>query len=342
MELAAAIARACARQDLGADEMAAAVGRIMDGEATAAQIGALLVALRMKGETVDEVVGAATAMRARATRLRVPAGVVVDTCGTGGDGRGTINVSTIAALVVAAAGVRVAKHGNRAQSSRSGSADVLEALGVDVSAPVAVVERCLDEVGIGFLYAPAFHGATRHVAAARKEIGVRTIFNLLGPLTNPAGACHQLIGVYDAGLVEPMAHALGRLGSEHALVVHGDGLDEFSPNGATEVAELRAFGGGAVEVKRYQLRPRDFALDDEDPAGLDGGEAQANAEAVRAILGGARGAGRSAVVMSAAGAFYAANKSGLRDGARLAEATIDSGAAAALLDRLIACSRRRP
>jgi len=337
MDLAAAIARACARQDLGADEMAAAVGRIMDGEASAAQIGALLVALRMKGETIDEVVGAATAMRARATRLRVPAGVVVDTCGTGGDGRGTINVSTIAALVVAAAGVRVAKHGNRAQSSRSGSADVLEALGVDVAAPVDVVERCLEEVGIGFLFAPAFHGATKHVGPARKEIGVRTIFNLLGPLTNPAGARHQLIGVYDGTLVEPLAHALGRLGSERALVIHGDGLDEFSPNGATEVAELRD-----GEVKRYRLRPQDFGLGDEDPAGLDGGDARANAEALRAILGGKRGAGRSAVVMSAAGAFYAAGRTGLGDGARLAEETIDSGAATALLERLIECSRRRP
>ena len=331
MELGAAIARACARQDLSAEEMALAVGRIMDGEATAAQIAALLVALRMKGETVDEVVGAATAMRARAQTLRVPAGVVVDTCGTGGDGRGTINVSTIAALVVAAAGVRVAKHGNRALSSRSGSADVLEALGVDVAAPVAVVERCLEEVGLGFLFAPAFHGATRHAAAARKEIGVRTVFNLLGPLTNPAGARHQLIGVYDAALVEPMARALGRLGSEHALVVHGDGLDEFSPNGVTEVAELQ---DGAVD--RYQLRPRDFGLADEDPAGLAGGDAAFNAARARAILGGARGAGRSAVVMSAAGA------SGLADGARLAERLIDDGAAAALLERLGECSRRRP
>jgi anthranilate phosphoribosyltransferase len=309
----------------------------MDGEATPAQIGALLIALRMKGETVDEVVGAATAMRARAQKLRVPAGVVVDTCGTGGDGRGTINISTVAALVVAAAGVRVAKHGNRALSSQSGSADVLEALGVDVAAPVAVVERCLDEVGIGFLFAPAFHGATRHVAAARKEIGLRTVFNLLGPLTNPAGARHQVIGVWDAVLVEPMAHALMRLGSEHALVVHGDGLDELSPRGATEVAELR---GG--EVKRYQLRPRDFGLADEDPAALAGGDAQFNAAAARAILGGAAGAGRNAVVMSAAAALYAAGKSGLRDGARLAERTIDDGAARTLLERLVECSRRRP
>jgi anthranilate phosphoribosyltransferase len=334
MQLTAAIARLCARQDLSADEMAATVGRIMDGEATPAQIGAFLVALRMKGETVDEVVGAATAMRARAQTLRVPAGVVVDTCGTGGDGRGTINVSTIAAIVVAACGVRVAKHGNRASSSKSGSADVLEALGVDVAAPVAVVERCLDQVGIGFLFAPAFHGATRHVSAARKELGVRTIFNLLGPLTNPAGARHQLIGVYDAALVEPIARTLGKLGSEHALVVHGDGLDEFSPNGPTEVAELVA-----GEVKRYRLWPRDFGLADEDPAGLAGGDAAFNAAAARAILGGARGAGRSAVVMSAAAALYAADHASLRDGARLAEAAIDDGRAAAVLEKLTHCSR---
>ncbi len=334
MQLGAAIARACARESLSAEEMAGAVGRIMDGEATPAQIGALLVALRMKGETIDEVVGAAMAMRARAQTLRVPAGVVVDTCGTGGDGRGTINVSTIAALVVAAAGVRVAKHGNRAQSSRSGSADVLEALGVDVAAPVDVVERCLDEVGIGFLFAPAFHGATRHVAAARKELGVRTIFNLLGPLTNPAGARHQLIGVYDAALVEPLARALGRLGSERALVVHGDGMDEFSTDGATEVAEL---DGG--HVRRYTLRPADFGLADEDPAGLAGGDAAFNAGAARAILGGARGAGRSAVVMSAAGALWAAGRGSLGEGARTAERLLDDGSAATLLERLARCSR---
>jgi anthranilate phosphoribosyltransferase len=337
MEMPQAIARALGRRHFSADEMSAVMGRIMDGEATAAQIGAFLVALRAKGEHVDEVVGAATAMRARATTLKVPAGVVVDTCGTGGDGRSTINVSTLAALVVAACGVRVAKHGNRAQSSRSGSADVLEALGVDVNAPVATVEKCLEEVGIGFLFAPAFHGATKHAAAARREIGVRTIFNLLGPLTNPAGAKHQLIGVYDATLVEPMARALGKLGSEHALVVHGEGLDEFSPRGATEVAELRH-----GDVKRYKLAPRDFGIEEADPAGLIGGDARDNAAKARAILDGQRGAGRNAVVMSAAGALYAANKSGLRDGARLAAEAIDGGAASKLLDRLIECSRSRP
>jgi anthranilate phosphoribosyltransferase len=336
MDVAAAIARVVERGDLSAEEMAEVVGAIMDGQATPAQIGALLVALRMKGETVDEVVGAARAMRARALTLRVPEGVVVDTCGTGGDGRGTINVSTMAALVVAAAGVRVAKHGNRAQSSRSGSADVLEALGVDVAAPVAVVEKCIAEVGIGFLFAPAFHGATRHAAAVRREVGVRTLFNLLGPLTNPAGARHQLIGVYASQRVEMVAHALGALGSLHALVVHGQGgLDELAPDGASEVAELRA-----GEVHRYQLRPRDFGLEDEDAAGLAGGDARENAQAVRDVLAGTRrGAARSAVVMSAAAALYAAGATGLRDGARLAESLIDDGRARRVLDRLVEATR---
>jgi anthranilate phosphoribosyltransferase len=336
MDLPSAIGRIVERKDLSADEMAQVVGAIMDGQATPAQIGALMTALRMKGETVEEIVGAARAMRARATPLGVPDGVVVDTCGTGGDGRGTINVSTIAALVVAAAGVKVAKHGNRAQSSKSGSADVLEALGVNVAAPPEVVERCIAQVGIGFLFAPAFHGATRHASGPRKEIGVRTFFNLLGPLTNPAGAKHQLIGVYAADRVEMLAHALGRLGSLHALVVHGaGGLDELAPDGATEVAELRA-----GEVKRYQLRPKDFGLAEEDARGLDGGDAQANARVLRDVLSGERrGAARSTVVMSAAAALYAAGMTGLRDGARLAEARIDDGAAAKVLDRLIEASR---
>jgi anthranilate phosphoribosyltransferase len=337
MELAAAIARAVAGQSLDADEMAGTIGRIMDGQATPAQIGALLVALRMKGETVDEIVGAARAMRARAVPLRVPPGVVVDTCGTGGDGKGTINISTLAALVVAAAGVRVAKHGNRALSSRAGSADLLEALGVDVSAPVEVVERCLAEVGIGFLFAPAFHGATRHASAPRREIGVRSIFNLLGPLTNPAGARRQVIGVYDGALTAPLARALAALGSEHVLVVHGaGGMDEFAPAGATVVAELRD-----GQVRQYSVEPRHFGLDDEDPAGLAGGEPATNAEIARAILGGAPGAGRAAVVMSAAAALYVADGTPLPDGARRAQALLDDGGAAAVLTRLAAASRAR-
>jgi len=338
IDLASALAKLVAGASLSAEEMAAAVGTLMDGQATPAQIGGFLVALRMKGETVPEIVGAARAMRARATRLRVPDGVVVDTCGTGGDGRGTINVSTISALIVAAAGVRVAKHGNRALSSRAGSADLLEALGVHVAAEVPVIERCIVELGIGFLFAPAFHGATRHVAAARKELGVRTVFNLLGPLTNPAGARHQLVGVYDAQLVEPMARVLGELGSEHALVIHGvGGYDEFATDGPTEVAEWRN-----GDLKRYRLLPRDFGLTDEDPAGLAGGDAQENAAIARAILDGTRrGAARSCVVMSAAGALYAAGKTGLRDGARLAEQLLDDGSAARLLARLVERSNGR-
>jgi anthranilate phosphoribosyltransferase len=338
MELTQAIARAVGRGDLSADEMAATFGKIMDGEATQAQIGALLVALRMKGETVAEVVGAARAMRARATRLKVPDGVMVDTCGTGGDGRGTINVSTIAALVVAAAGVKVAKHGNRAQSSRSGSADLLEALGVDVSAPVATAERCLAEVGIAFLFSTTFHDATRHAAGARREIKVRTVFNLLGPLTNPAGTKHHLIGVYEAALIDGIARALFDLGSERALVVHGaGGLDELAPAGDSEVAELCR-----GQIKRYRLSPRDFGLDEQDEAGLEGGDAAANAAITREILaGGRRGAARSCVVMNAAAALYVAGRTNLRDGARLAERLLDDGSAARLLERWAELSRLR-
>jgi len=307
----------------------------MDGLATPAQIGAFLIALRMKGETVDEVVGAARAMRARAQKLRVPAGVVVDTCGTGGDGRGTINVSTLAAIVVAAAGVRVAKHGNRAQSSRAGSADLLEALGVQVAAPVEAVERCLEEVGIGFMFAPAFHGATKHAMPVRREIGVRTLFNLLGPLTNPAGARHQVIGLYDVKWLEPIARALGQLGSERVMVVHGGGLDEIAPAGETDVAELHQ-----GEVRLYRLSPRDFGLDEEDPAGLDGGDAAENARIARALLSGERrGAARSAVVMAAAAAIHIATDQSLYEGARLAEKLLDDGSAAALLERWAARSR---
>jgi anthranilate phosphoribosyltransferase len=339
MELREAIARVSARKDLGADEMAAAFGRIMDGEATPGQIGALLVGLKMKGETVDEIVGAARAMRVRAEPLGAPDGVV-DTCGTGGDGAQTMNVSTVAALVVAACGVPVAKHGNRAVSSRAGSADLLEALGVAVDAPAPVVERCLREVGIGFLFAPAFHRATRYAAPVRREIGVRTLFNLLGPLTNPAGARRQVMGVYDGALVEPIARALGELGSERAMVVHGDGgLDEFAPAGATRVAELHA-----GRVRAYALRPGDFGLEEHDPAGLAGGDPAHNAAAARAILDGDGAAPRAAVAavtMTAAAALLVAGVApDLRDGTRRAREALASGAAARVLGRLAEASRR--
>lgn len=331
MELKDAIARVIGRRDLGEEEIAAVMGRIMDGEATPAQIGALLVALRMKGETPEELAGAARAMRARAAAIRCPEPErAVDTCGTGGDGSGTVNVSTIAAIVVAACGVRVAKHGNRALSSRSGSADVLEALGVNVQAPVAVAERCLAEVGIAFLYAPAFHAATRHAAGPRKELGARTIFNLLGPMTNPAGVRNQVVGVFDAAWCEPVARALGRLGSRRVFVVHGEGgLDEVAVAGRTLVAEWRE---GAVHTS--ELTPRDFGLLDEDPAGLRGGDAAENAAVVRAVLAGKDGAPRAATVMEAALALVAAGgASDLSGAARRAAAALDGGSAAALLTR---------
>jgi anthranilate phosphoribosyltransferase len=330
VQVAAAITRVVAREALSADDMADTVGRIMDGEATPAQIGALLVALRMRGETVDEVVGAARAMRERAQRLKVPAGVLCDTCGTGGDGRGTFNVSTVAAIVVAAAGVRVAKHGNRALSSRAGSADLLEALGVNTQAPLAVVERCLDEVGITFLFAPAFHPATRAVAGPRREIGVRTLFNLIGPLTNPAGVTHQVVGVFDPRWLAPMAEALGQLGCRRALVVHGHGgIDELAPDGPTKAAE---WVDGAVA--RRVLSPADFGLADEDPAGLQGGDAEENARMARAVLAGERrGAARSAVVMTAAAMLALVEGGALDEAARRAAAVIDDGRAARLLAR---------
>ncbi|HJZ85393.1 MAG TPA: anthranilate phosphoribosyltransferase [Polyangia bacterium] len=340
MELKAALARLFARQDLDADETAAVFGAVMDGQATPAQIGALLAALRMKGETVGEVVGAARAMRSRAVRLpwQAPAGaVVVDTCGTGGDGCATINISTIAALAVAACGVRVAKHGNRAVSSRAGSADVLEALGVEVACTPEAAARCLDQVGIAFLFAPAYHGATRHAAGPRKELGTRTIFNVLGPLTNPAGASRQVIGVFEERWCQPLACALGELGSERALVVHGaGGLDEIAPAGPTQVAELEPGG----RVRTYTLAPREFGLPEHDPAGLRGGDVAANAEAARAILAGGGGAGRAAVVMAAGATLVVAGRApDWAAGARQAEAALDDGRAAATLAALVRASR---
>lgn len=336
MEVKDAIARVVARRDLSGDEIAAVFGRIMDGEATPAQIGGLLVALRMKGETPEELAGAARAMRARATPIHCPEPErAVDTCGTGGDGSGTINVSTIAAIVVAACGVRVAKHGNRALSSRSGSADVLEALGIDVTAPVPVLERCLAEAKIAFLFAPAFHAATRHAAGPRRELGTRTLFNLLGPLTNPAGVKNQVVGVFDASWCEPVARALGLLGSRRVFVVHGEGgLDEVAVAGWTRVAEW-----DGRDVRVYELGPRDFGLPEEVPEALRGGDAETNARIVRAVLSGQPGAARNAAVMEAALALVAAGAAeDLQAGARRAEAALDGGAAARTLETWAALS----
>ncbi|HWO18026.1 MAG TPA: anthranilate phosphoribosyltransferase [Kofleriaceae bacterium] len=278
-----AINQALAQRDLSRAEMAEVIGHIMDGGATPAQIGGLLIALRAKGESVDEIVGAASAMRARATPLECPRRErSIDTCGTGGDGAGTLNVSTLAAILIAACGGVVAKHGNRALSSRCGSADVLEALGIAIDAEPAAVTRSIEIAGIGFAFAPNFHAATRHAAGPRKELGTRTIFNLLGPLTNPANVRHQVVGVFDRKWCEPIAAALGALGLRRAAVVHGaGGLDEIAVRGETHVA---LWDGGAVTTRA--LTPDLFGCDDVDPAGLVGGDAAYNAGVLREVIAG--------------------------------------------------------
>jgi anthranilate phosphoribosyltransferase len=278
-----AIGRAIERHDLTRAEMAEVIGHIMEGQATQAQIGGLLVALRAKGESVDELVGAASAMRSRAVPLECPRqGHSIDTCGTGGDGSGSFNVSTLAAILVAACGGVVAKHGNRAQSSKCGSADILEALGVAIDSDPKVVTRSIELANIGFLFAPRFHAATRHAAGPRREIGTRTIFNLLGPLTNPAGVKHQLVGVYDRKWCEPVAYALGALGVRRAAVVHGaGGLDEIAVRGDTHVA---LFDEG--ELTSFTLNPKRFGCGELDPARLAGGDANHNAAILRDVIAG--------------------------------------------------------
>src|SRR5437867_8710533 len=253
----------------------------MDGLVPPARLAALLVALRMRGETVAEITEFARVMRERSTRVRCDAGVILDTCGTGGDGAGTFNISTLAAFVVTAAGVVVAKHGNRSVSSRCGSADLLEGLGIRVDVPVDTVERSLREVGIGFLFAPSLHGAMRHAAPVRRELGGRTVFNILGPLTNPAGARHQLLGVYDPGRLEVMAEVLRELGSERAMVVHGDGLDEITLHGRTRIAELRD-----GRVREGELTPEDAGLSRGGLEDMAGGADDANVAIVTSVLAG--------------------------------------------------------
>ena len=316
------------------DEARSAFDLMMQGDATPAQMGAFLMALRVRGETVDEITAGAEAMRARMVRVAAPEGAI-DTCGTGGDGSGTLNISTTAAIVVAACGVKVAKHGNRSLSSKSGSADVLTALGVDIDLEPEAIGRCIEQAGIGFMMAPRHHGATRHVAGARVELGTRTIFNLLGPLSNPAGVKRQLLGVFDARWLEPLAHVLHALGGEKAWVVHGTGgLDELSTEGPTEVAEL-----DRGRVRRFQVTPADAGLESHPTAALAGGEPEANARALEALLQGASGAYRDAVLLSAAAALVVADAvPDLRAGAALAAQRIDEGAARAVLDRLIEVS----
>jgi anthranilate phosphoribosyltransferase len=319
------------REDLTELEASAAMAEMMDGRAQPSQVAGLLVALRMKGERPREIVGLARAMRERATKLSRTFSPVFDTCGTGGDRAHTFNVSTVAALVVAATGLRVAKHGNRSVSSRCGSADLLEALGVNITATPDVVERCLDEAGIAFFFAPVFHPSMRHVGPTRKELGIRTAFNLLGPLTNPAGATRQLVGVPRPELTELVARSLALLGTERAWVVHGaDGLDEISTTGYTKVSECR---DGAVNT--FYVHPYDFMLPKAATDDLRGGDAAANAAIARRVLQGTSGPQREIVLLNAGVSLLIAGAVGnVREGIERAAEAIDRGAAAATLERL--------
>lgn len=323
------------------DEASAAMNAIMTGTVTGAQIGALVTALRMRGETVEEVAGFARSMRDHSLKVPVEAssGVIVDTCGTGGDSAGTFNISTTAAFVIAGAGVRVAKHGNRAVTSQCGSADVLEGLGVAIELTPKGVAACIDEAGIGFMYAPAFHPAMRFVGPARREMGIRTVFNILGPLTNPAGARHQLIGVGHPEISGKLARALQTLGAQHAVLVHdGDGLDELGLSAPSEVTEYDARVG---EIRTYQLLPEDLGLQRAETSTLLGGDAETNVGITRSILNGERGPRRDVILLNAGAGLYAADAAdSVAEGVDLAARTIDSGAALAALDRLIEVSQR--
>ena len=326
------IGRVAAGERLSADDTREAFDIMMSGGATPSQIGAFLMALRMRGETVNEIAGAAAVMRAKALPITAPPNAI-DVVGTGGDQSGSYNVSTAAAMVVAGCGVPVAKHGNRAMSSRCGSADVLAALGVAVDCDTPLVQRSLDEAGLCFMLAPRHHSAMRHVGPTRVELGTRTIFNLLGPLSNPAGVKRILLGVFSREWLEPLANVLSQLGAEGAWVVHGsDGLDEMTTTGPTHVAEL---AGGSVRT--FEITPEDAGLARAEPAALKGGDADSNAAALRAVLDGEPGAYRDIVVLNAAGALVVAGAApDLAAGALLAADSLDQGKAKAALDRLIA------
>jgi len=319
------------------DESAEAFELMMAGEATDAQVGALLMGMHVRGETVEEIAGAARAMRARAVPVRAPEGAI-DTCGTGGDAKGTHNISTCAAFVVAGAGVPVAKHGNRSISSRSGSADVLTALGVDIECGPEVIARSIEACGLGFMFAPAHHAAMRHVAKVRTELGTRTIFNLLGPLANPAGTKYQVVGVFSEQWVEPIARVLGLLGAERAWVVHGaDGLDELTTTGVSHVAVL-----DKGQVSTFNISPRNAGLPDAKPEDLIGGDAAENAAHIRAVLHGNQGPLRDIVLLNAAAALLVAGKAKtLREGVALAAQSIDSGKAISVLEALVTLSHAK-
>ena len=335
MDIQSAIRAVIEQRDLDGAQMTGVMHSIMTGECTPAQVGGFLVGLRMKGETVEEIAAAAAVMRRLATLVEVDKSRLVDTCGTGGDARGTFNISTASALVAAGAGVRVAKHGNRSVSGRSGSADVLEAAGVRLDLVPERIARCIDEAGVGFLFAPAHHGAMKHAIGPRREMAVRTIFNVLGPLTNPAGALRQVIGVFACELVEPLARVLGELGSEHVMVVHSeDGLDELSLGAPTHVAELC---DGAVRSFVLDAGALGFASAPVESITVD--SPAASLDVIRSVLAGDLGPAMDITVLNAAAAIYVSGiASSLEDGIERARESIDSGRASNALDRLVAIS----
>jgi anthranilate phosphoribosyltransferase len=325
-----AIGKLVARQNLTAAEAEAVMNEIMEGKATDAQIGGFLIALRMKGETIDEIAACAKVMREKASTINPDVEMLVDTCGTGGDKSNTFNISTTTAFVVAGAGIAVAKHGNKSVSSKCGSADVLKQLGVNIELKPEDVEKCIEAVGIGFMFAPLFHSAMKYAIGPRKELATRTIFNVLGPLTNPANAKAQVVGVFDPALTEPLAAVLGKLGVKHAFVVHGNGLDEITIDGPTRISEYKE---GSIAT--YELSPADFGMETEDISSIKCASAKESSEMVLGVLNGRNGAARNIVVLNAAAAIVAAGKAAnLKDGARIAEESIDSGKALEKLDKL--------
>ncbi len=341
-----AILKVVERRNLSREEMEAAMREIMDGEASHALIASFITALRMKGETIDEITGAARVMRRKATRIPIksrPVSIdhddinldletILDTCGTGGDSTGTFNISTTCAFVAAGAGIKVAKHGNRAVSSCCGSADVLGELGVNLDMTPEEVGRCVDEIGIGFLYAPLLHSAMKHALIPRREIGIRTLFNLLGPLSNPAGANAQVMGVYEADLTDKLAHVLLNLGTKRAMVVHGmDGLDEITVTRESRISEVKD-----AAVHTYILDPRDYGISISSANELRGGDASTNAEIIRAVLKGAKGPRRDIVLLNSGAAIYIGGMaSSIKDGLAKAAESIDSGAAYKKLEQII-------
>lgn len=326
-----AIQKLLLKENLSEQEIMNAMNCIMDGNATQSQIGGFLTALRFKGETVEEITGCAKVMREKAEKVEHNLPYCIDTCGTGGDGANTFNISTAASLVAAAAGAKVAKHGNRAMSSRSGSADVLEALGVNIAINPEKVGRCIEDVGVGFMFAQLFHKSMKYAAEARKELGIRTVFNILGPLTNPAGAKGQILGVFDGALTGVMAEVLQKLGTERALIVHGcDGLDEITTTAPTKISELRD-----GMIKEYLLDAAELGIPRAVSGDLAGGDAAFNADVVRSVLAGEKGARRDIVLVNAAAALYVAKVAdNLKEGIAIAAGMIDSGLATAKLEEL--------